>query len=225
MAYPPVQQQLLYRDDMYAAYDNQPQAITPVDIALLEPQIVAKYGVSLLLTSEQAAVCTLSVVDAPKVNGHTLQWTNISSNTNTGFGGGLDKSVLYQLSSADGIRRNFYNINVSSTLACKGTPQWQALVYQPEQSWLIDITQLPNVDTRQTVADFMRRYRFLNAQNVPLAPAIQDESDDFYQRPLQQVLREERWFVLAGRAAAIEYLTISGEPVNKQWVNTFPPLP
>lgn len=225
VAYPPVQQQLLYRDDMYAAYDNQPQAITPVDIALLEPQIVAKYGVSLLLTSEQAAVCTLSVVDAPKVNGHTLQWTNISSNTNTGFGGGLDKSVLYQLSSADGIRRNFYNINVSSTLACKGTPQWQALVYQPEQSWLIDITQLPNVDTRQTVADFMRRYRFLNAQNVPLAPAIQDESDDFYQRPLQQVLREERWFVLAGRAAAIEYLTISGEPVNKQWVNTFPPLP
>lgn len=223
--YPPVYETTLYRDDMYAAYGNQPQAITPVDIALLEPQIVAKYGVSLLLTSEQAAVCTLSVVDAPKVNGHTLQWTNISSNTNTGFGAGLDESVLYQLSSADGIRRNFYDINVSSTLACSGTPQWQALTYQPKQGWLIDITQLPNIDTTQTVADFLRRYRFLNAQNVALAPAIQGDGSDFYQRPLQQVLREERWFVLAGRAAAIEYLTISGDPVNKQWITTFPALP
>lgn len=223
--YPPVYETTLYRDDMYAAYGNQPQAITPVDIALLEPQIVAKYGVSLLLTSEQAAVCTLSVVDAPKVNGHTLQWTNISSNTNTGFGAGLDESVLYQLSSADGIRRNFYDINVSSTLACSGTPQWQALAYQPKQGWLIDITQLPNIDTTQTVADFLRRYRFLNAQNVALAPAIQGDGSDFYQRPLQQVLREERWFVLAGRAAAIEYLTISGDPVNKQWITTFPALP
>lgn len=71
----------------------------------------------------------------------------------------------------------------------------------------------------------MRRYRFLNAQNVALAPAIQGDGSDFYQRPLLQVLREERWFVLAGRAAAIEYLTISGDPVNKQWVTTFPALP
>ncbi|MGI2119266.1 hypothetical protein [Shewanella oncorhynchi] len=226
VAYPPAQQQLLYSDDMYASYVNQPQVTAPEDPDLLEPQVVAKYGVSLLLTSEQAAVCTLSVVDAPKVNEHTLQWTNTSTNTNnTGFGGGLDKFVLYQLTSADGIRRNFYDINVSSTLTCTGTPKWQALAYQPEQSWLIDITQLPNVDTHQTVADFMRRYRFLNAQNLQLAPAIQGDSSDFYQRPLQQVLREERWFVLAGRAAQIEQLTISGEPVNKQWVNTFPALP
>ncbi|MCI2962941.1 MULTISPECIES: hypothetical protein [Shewanella] len=225
VAYPPAQQQLLYSDDMYASYDNQPQPSTPADPALLEPQIVAKYGVSMLLTSEQAAVCTLSVVDAPKVNGHTLQWTNTSASSNTGFGAGLDKFVQYQLSSADGIRRNFYDIKVSSTLACTGTPKWQALAYQPEQSWLIDITQLPNLDATQTVADVMRRYRFLNAQNLPLAPAIQDYGSDFYQRPLQQVLREQRWFVLAGRAAKIEQLTISGEPVNKQWVNIFPALP
>jgi hypothetical protein len=210
---------------MYASYDNQPQPSTTVDPALLEPQIVAKYGVSMLLTSEQAAVCTLSVVDAPKVNGHTLQWTNTSASNNTGFRAGLDKFVLYQLSSADGIRRNFYDIKVSSTLACTGTPQWQALAYHPEQSWLIDVSQLPDLDTTQTVAEFMRRYRFLNAQNLPLAPAMQGDSSDFYQRPLQQVLREQRWFVLAGRAAQIEQLSISGEPVNKQWVNTFPALP
>ncbi|MGL5394016.1 MAG: hypothetical protein ACRDBQ_01920 [Shewanella sp.] len=222
-AYPPVYQQTLYSDDMYASHDDQAQPEIPVDPALLEPQMVAKYGVSLLLTAEQAAVCRLSVVDAPKVNGHTLQWTHISSNSS--LGGGLDKLMLYQLTSADGIRRNFYDIQVSSTLACSGTPQWQALAYQPEQGWLIDITQLPNLDTNQTVADFMRQYRFLNAQNLPLAPAMQVDSSDFYQRPLQQVLREQRWFMLAGRAAAIEYLTISGEPVNKQWVNTFPALP
>lgn len=222
-AYPPVYQQTLYSDDMYASHDDQAQPAIPVDPALLEPQMVAKYGVSLLLTAEQAAVCRLSVVDAPKVNGHTLQWTHISSNSS--LGGGLDKLMLYQLTSADGIRRNFYDIQVSSTLACSGTPQWQALAYQPEQGWLIDITQLPNLDTTQTVADFMRQYRFLNAQNLPLAPAMQVDSSDFYQRPLQQVLREQRWFMLAGRAAAIEYLTISGEPINKQWVNTFPALP
>lgn len=223
VAYPPVYQQTLYRDDMYASYDDQGQPSIPVDPALLEPQMVAKYGVSLLLTAEQAAVCKLSVVDAPKVNGHILQWTHISSYTS--LGGGLDKLMLYQLTSVDGIRRNFYDIQVSSALACSGTPQWQALAYKPEQGWLIDITQLPNLDTTQTVADFMRQYRFLNAQNLPLAPAMQVDSSDFYQRPLQQVLREQRWFVLAGRAAAIEYLTISGEPVNKQWVNTFPALP
>lgn len=222
-AYPPVYQQTLYSDDMYASHDDQAQPAIPVDPALLEPQMVAKYGVSLLLTAEQAAVCRLSVVDAPKVNGHTLQWTHISSNSS--LGGGLDKLMLYQLTSADGIRRNFYDIQVSSTLACSGTPQWQALAYQPKQGWLIDITQLPNLDTNQTVADFMRQYRFLNAQNLPLAPAMQVDSSDFYQRPLQQVLREQRWFMLAGRAAAIEYLTISGEPVNKQWVSTFPALP
>jgi hypothetical protein len=223
VAYPPAQQQLLYSEDMYAPYDNQPQTATPVAPALLEPQIVAKYGVSLQLTSEQVAVCTLSVVDAPKVNGHTLQWTQIS--TNTGFGSGPEKRVLYQLSSADGIRRNFYAIKVSSALACTGTPQWQAVAYQPELSWLIDISQLPDLDTTQTVADFMRRYRFLNAQDLPLAPLVRDNGSEFYQRPLQQVLHHERWLVLAGRAAQIEHLTISGEPVNKQWVNTFPALP
>ncbi|MFB2775257.1 hypothetical protein [Shewanella xiamenensis] len=221
--YPPVYETTLYRDDMYARYDEQPHPSIPDDPALLEPQMLAKYGVGLQLTSEQAAVCRLSVVDAPQVDGHTLQWTSIKSENS--LVEQLDKSVQYQLTSADGIRRNFYGIRVASTLACTGTPQWQALTYQPKQGWLIDITQLPNLDTTQTVADFMRRYRFLNAQNVALAPAIQGDGSDFYQRPLLQVLREERWFVLAGRAAAIEYLTISGDPVNKQWITTFPALP
>ncbi|MFG0454958.1 hypothetical protein [Shewanella mangrovisoli] len=223
VAYPPVDQRTLYRDDMYARYNEAPQEALATDPALLEPQMVAKYGVSLQLSAEQAAVCSLTVVDAPQVDGHSLQWTQIKSENS--MAEHLEKTVLYQLTSADGIRRNFYDIKVSSALSCSGTPEWHALAYQPKQGWLIDTTQLPELDTTQTVGEVMRHYRFLNAQNIPLAPFMQAERDDFYQRPLQQVLHQDRWFELQGRVQAIEYLKVSGEPINKQWVTTFPALP
>lgn len=90
---------------------------------------------------------------------------------------------------------------------------------------MIDTTQLPELDTTQTVGEVMRRYRFLNTQNIPLAPFMPEDRDDFYQRPLQQVLHQDRWFELQGRVQAIEYLKVSGEPINKRWVTTFPALP
>ena len=192
--------------------------------ALLEPQIVNTYGLSLQLTAEQAAVCTLSISDAPKVNGHTLQWTLLKTSSNVS--GAPDKHARYVLSTADGIRRNFYDIKLNSNLSCSGTPQWHIVDYQPQQNWLIDITRLPDVDTEQSVAEFMQRYRFLNAQGLALAPLVlPNQIDDFYQQPLQQVLHKQRWFVLWGRSQTIEQLSVSGEPVNKQWHSQFPALP
>ena len=226
LTYPPSQEYPLYNEDMFDGFYDEFNASAPAeaDPALLEPQKVNKYGLSLQLSAEQAAVCTLNVSDAPDVNGHKLQWTQIKTSNN--LSGAPDKHIRYMLSTADGIRRNFYGIKVSSSLTCAGTPQWQTLAYQPAQSWLIDISQLPGVDINQSVADFVQRYRFLNAQNLPLAPLATDNSNgDFYQRPLQQVLHNERWFAVRGRTVSVKHLTTSGEPVNKQWHTQFPALP
>ena len=226
LTYPPAQEYPLYNEDMFDGFYDEfkESAPTQADPALLAPQTVNNYGLSLQLSAGQAAVCALNVSDAPDVNGHKLQWTRINSSNN--LSGAPDKHARYQLSTADGVRSNFYGIKVSSRLVCAGTPQWQTLAYQPEQSWLIDISQLPGVDINQSVADFVQRYRFLNAQNLPLAPLITDNSNaDFYQRPLQQVLHNERWFAVHGRTVSIKHLTTSGEPVDKQWHTQFPPLP
>jgi len=225
-AYPPAHEELLYLEDMYdGLYDNFAEfAPQQADPALLELQMVNNYGASLQLSAEQAAVCTLSMTQAPEVNGHKLQWTQIKTSNN--LSGAPDKHILYKLTTADGIRRNFYGIKVSSSLICAGTPEWQTVAYQPEQNWLIDISQLPGVDTSQSVADFVQHYRFLNAKGQALAPSIPaDSSNDFYQQPLQQVLQDDRWFALAGRSLTIEQLITTGEPVNKQWHTQFPALP
>lgn len=226
LTYPPSQEYPLYNEDMFDGFYDEFNASAPAeaDPALLEPQKVNKYGLSLQLSAEQAAVCTLNISEAPDVNGHKLQWTQIKTSNN--LSGAPDKHARYQLTTADGIRRNFYGIKVSSSLTCTGTPEWQTLAYQPEQSWLIDISQLPDVDTSQSVADFVQRYRFLNAQDLPLAPLATDNSNgDFYQRPLQQVLHNGRWFAVHGRTASIKHLITGGEPVNKQWHTQFPALP
>jgi hypothetical protein len=225
-AYPPAHEQLLYNEDSYGGFYDEFKDTAPPqpDPALLEPQIVNTYGLSLQLTAEQAAVCTLSISDAPKVNGHTLQWTLL--NNSNSQPGAPAKHARYQLSTADGIRRNFYGIKLSSSLNCSGTPQWHTVDYQPQQNWLIDITRLPGIDTEQSVAEFMQHYRFLNAQGLPLAPLVlPSQIDDFYQQPLQQVLHKQRWFALLGRSQTIEQLSVSGEPVNKQWHSQLPALP
>lgn len=224
--YPPAHEQLLYLEDMYdGLYDTFAEfAPQQADPALLELQMVNNYGVSLQLTAEQAAVCTLTIIEAPAVNDHKLQWTPLKTSNN--LSGAPDKHARYMLSTADGIRRNFYDIKVSSRLTCAGTPEWQTVAYQPEQNWLIDISQLPGVDTSQSMADFMKRYRFLNARGQALAPSIPaDGSNDFYQQPLQQVLQDARWFALAGRSLTIEQLITTGEPVSKLWHTQFPALP
>lgn len=223
---PPVDEELLYNSDYYAkfvGYEQLPEPMIPANPILIEPETVAKYGVSLTLTAEQATMCTLDVVDGPEINGHKLRWTNI--NAMNSHGNDLDKFIRYKLTSADGIRRNFYGIRVSSYLTCAGTPQWQSIAYKPEQSWLIDITQLPSVDTSQSIADFMRRYRFLNAQNLPLAPFMKVRDTDYYQRSLQQALYNGRWLKLAGDAVHIERLVVVDKPIQKEIVSTFPPLP
>ncbi|MCS4308492.1 hypothetical protein M2404_002849 [Rheinheimera pacifica] len=224
--YPPAHEELLYLEDMYdGIYDNFAEfAPQQADPALLDLQRVNNYGVSLQLSAEQAAVCTLSITQAPEVNGHKLQWVQVKTSNN--LSGAPDKHIRYMLSTADGIRRNFYGIKVSSNLTCAGTPQWQTVAYQPEQNWLIDISQLPDVDTTLSVSQFMQRYRFLNVRKQALAPLIStDSSPDFYQQPLQQVLQDGRWFALAGRSLTIEQLITTGEPVNKQWHTQFPALP
>ncbi|MGP9802323.1 hypothetical protein [Rheinheimera sp. NSM] len=225
-AYPPAHEQLLYNEDRFDGFYDEFKDTAPAqpDPALLEPQIVNRYGLSLQLTAEQAAVCTLSITDAPKVNGHALQWTLLKTSSNVS--GAPDKHARYVLSTADGIRRNFYDIKLSSSLSCSGTPQWHTVDYQPEQNWLIDINRMPDVDITQSVAEFMQRYRFLNAQGLALAPLVlPNQVDDFYQQPLQLVLQDDRWFALWGRSQTIEQLTVSGEPVNKQWHSQLPALP
>jgi|GEM_PF-1127147 hypothetical protein len=225
-AYPPAHEQLLYSEDSYGGFYDEFKDTAPAqpDPALLEPQIVNRYGLSLQLSAEQAAVCAVNISEAPKVNGHSLKWTRLKSSNN--LSGSPDKHARYQLTTADGIRRNFYDIKLSSSLNCTGTPQWQAVDYQPQQSWLIDINQLPGVDTEQSVAEFMQRYRFLNARGLALAPLVlPHQIDDFYQQPLQQILHNGRWFAVWGRSHSIEQLSVSGEPVSKQWHSHFPALP
>ncbi|MDX3772830.1 hypothetical protein QE250_01735 [Chromatiaceae bacterium AAb-1] len=225
----------LYQDDEFSFYTTDAAPVPAVvTLAELEPE-QAEHSLAITLSSEQAAVCELTILQAPQVNGHKLKWLPVADKTYRyiSFDEGLilSRQQRWQLASEDGIRQYFYDIEVKSRLACKGEPVWQTLVYDDEDSfWLVNLTELdPELDLSLPVAEFIRQYRFLNRNGKALAlsipPALFDSGTKVQQLPLQALLTDGKWLKIAGRAVAAEKVVLKDKPLIREWTTHFAPLP
>lgn len=231
----PLRDSYLYQDDEFSFYSTD-AAPSPVVVALadLEPEL-ADNSLNLTLSSEQAAVCELAVVQAPEVNGHKLKWLPVADNTYRyiSFNEGLilSRQQRWQLASEDGIRQYFYDIEVKSRLACKGEPVWQTLTYGNDDSfWLVNLTELdPELDLSLPVAEFIRQYRFLNRNGKALAlsipPVLFDSDIKIQHQPLHALLTDGKWLKIGGRAVAVEKIVVNDKPLTREWNSRFAPLP
>lgn len=220
---PPASQYLLFDEDRFGSFyqdESQPEVVNQ-DPAKLAPELVDNFGLALTLSAELAQLCTLTVTEAPKVSEQSIVWSLVSDPQQRQ----LPKQVRYQLSTADGVRRYFYDISVSSELTCEGTPEWQVLEYQPETAWLIDVTRLPEWDPNWSMATMLQRYRFLNSEGLALSPVHNDWSVNLLEQTLGEQLTEQRFLKIQGRVAQIQQLTVTGEPKTHNWQTKFPALP
>ena len=221
---PPTNQYLLFDEDrfgQYAADDELSPPPVPQNPADVKPEPVNNFGLAVHLSAELAQLCTLTVVEAPEVSGQALVWQLVAQSPRQV----LPKQVTYQLSTADGIRRYFYDIDVTTSLSCKGTPHWQRLDYTPEVSWLVDLNKLPEWEPGWTMATLLQRYRFLNHEGLALSPVQSGWSYDLSEQQLSTQLHNEHYLRIQGRVMQIQQLTQQGEPVNRNWSYRFPALP
>lgn len=221
---PPTNQYLLFDEDrfgQYAADDELSPPPVPQNPADVKPEPVNNFGLAVHLSAELAQLCTLTVNEAPQVSGQALQWQLVPQSPRQA----LPKQVKYQLSTTDGIRRYFYDIDVTTSLSCKGTPHWQRLDYTPEVSWLVDLNKLPEWEPGWTMATLLQRYRFLNHEGLALSPVQSGWSYDLSEQQLSTQLHNEHYLRIQGRVTQIQHLTQQGEPVTDDWSYRFPALP
>ena len=110
---PPTNQYLLFDEDrfgQYAADDELSPPPVPQNPAAVKPEPVNNFGLAVHLSADLAQLCTLTVNEAPQVSGQALQWQLVPESPRQA----LPKQVTYQLSTADGIRRYFYDIDVQA---------------------------------------------------------------------------------------------------------------
>lgn len=231
----PLRDSYLYQDDEFNFYSTDP-APSPVVVALadLEPEL-AEHRLGITLSSEQAAVCELTVVKAPQVSGHKLKWLPVADNTYRyiSFNEGLilSRQQHLRLASEDGIRQYFYDIEVKSRLVCKGEPVWQTLTYGDGDSfWLVNLAALdPELDLSLPVSEFIRQYRFLNRNGKALAlsipPVLFDAEIKVQHQPLHALLTDGKWLKIGGRAVTAEKIVVNDKPLTREWNSRFAPLP
>lgn len=227
----PLQDEFLYQEDQFSQLTSEQdvESLSLKDMPLPQPD---NHALTLTLSAEQAALCELTVVEAPDVNGHTLRWQQVADNYY--YSSDIKpKQQRWQLTSEDGIRQYFYDMKVTSRLQCDGDPQWTALPHNQRGSfWRLDITELdPELDVSMPLSQFIARYRFLNRNHKALALAYLPQQyegkavDEQSMQRLQSILIDGRWLKIAGRAVVVEKLQIQGQAISREWTAEFAPLP
>ena len=175
-----------------------------------------------LLPSDWATICQLSVIGDNKVDGHSLEWLAEDEDSYNQLGG-----TYYNLSTDDNKEQFFKNLSVTSQLQCEGTPSWQTINYQAnvKTPWLVSLKTLGNVNTQQTVAEFISHYRFLNKHAEPLVVVTPDRS--FINNPKTTLLKDiilpdEHAINIAGKVKSIKKLVIRGQPQTRKWTHNYP---
>ncbi len=181
------------------------------------------------LPFEWENVCQFSVLDAPEINGQTLVWKP-QPKTNNDVAGAPSKieknTTAYQLMTSDGIRLYFYDLEITTRLACKGTPSWKAVTLSPSAfPWLIDVNATESFDKNLTLKQFVSRYRIYSKTGELLRPI--DRLGYFIpvdDRPISEVLFDGKYIKMSGKISRVEYYDVEGEPLEKTFVTRFPPL-
>lgn len=223
-ALPPRSEETLFYDDQFSSVAKDSSAL--IDINQFKPQQQNEQSLAFSLPAEWAQTCKLSVSNAPEINHHPLIWYSEPVKNSLRY---LPEKFDYVLATDDGIRRYFYGMDVTTQMRCSDTPVWEKLAYEfSDKPWLVDIAKIDGkIDRTQTAKQFLGGYRLLNQQKKPLTLAEPQSGaaiklDD---RPLKELLIDNRWLRIAGCPVTIEKRVFSGAASQQSWVTRFKPLP
>lgn len=205
--------------------------VAPFDLQTLALEDAELNRLRLTLTTEQAALCQLQVLDAPSEAGHALSFLPAPAERDYSGGLQLPATQQWQLRTDDGVRQYFYGIELRAQLRCSGRASWDEVDFElGERPWLIDPRRLPGYvdEPGQRAASFLGRYRFVDESGraLTLLPATsQQQGLDIGIAALSEYLTEEGLLRLAGTPVRVEQLRSDGEPLEKTWTTRLAPLP
>ena len=199
-----------------------------------EPEGADQNRLSLRLPIGVGSACELAA-DAPAQEGHALVWRPEDQRA-SGFGIGQPRTgehpdtERWVLMTDDGVRVYFYGIDVTTTLRCPGQPAWQAreLDSDRDKPWLVDIDAVVEgeIDPDMQAARFFDSHRFIDTRGKPVRPMLKHMSadtrlDDWRvegaKHRVSDYLDESGRIRFWGNIAAVQSLTFSGAPIEKQW--------
>ncbi|OEE67582.1 hypothetical protein A1OO_17720 [Enterovibrio norvegicus FF-33] len=174
-------------------------------------------------------VCQFSIDNTPHVSGHPLVWKPQPKTSNDVAGGPTkieDNTTAYQFTTPDGIRRYFYDMEITTRLSCEGTPSWEEMALAPSPfPWLIDVSKVAGFDPQQSVKQFISGYRIYNKHGEPLSPIDRyGKALTAGDSPLSEALFDGTYIKMSGKISRIEHFSVEGEPLERVFVTMFPPL-
>lgn len=227
LLFPPKKTQKNQRDLQFNTASLQ--ALKPVSFA--SPQLY------LTLTPEQATICDLQVTSDSKDSGSKLvmkenlepdEFYYRASNLK------MTRKAVYQLMTADGVQRYFYDQQVALKLSCKGEPSWQTQdITLAERNWMIPLESLlgkhwQDTYTDMPMSDFLRNYRFVDAKGRALVVLPKDStrrSVDYFTTELSEFITNDGFLRIGGQVDKVEKLIATGKPFTKSWSHQLPSLP
>ncbi|MBE1274605.1 hypothetical protein [Enterovibrio baiacu] len=181
------------------------------------------------LPHEWENVCQFSIDNAPEINGHSLVWKPQSKTSNDVAGGPTkieDNTSAYQLTTPDGIRRYFYDLEITTRFACEGKPSWDEVAINPSPlPWLIDVSTVVDFDHEQTVKQFISGYRIFDKHGEKLLPVDRyGNALTALDSPLSETLFERKYIKMSGKISRVEHYSIEGDPLERTFVTKLPPI-
>lgn len=167
-----------------------------------------------------SSVCKAEVINDVEINHNGLIWQGHSK--------GPFPTDAFQLMTEDGIKQHFYDLTVETRLTCEGSPQWQTIPNVTNQAypWLMNLSQLASITEDQPISALFKAYRFSGHDGELLwALDRKGESIQHFDHPLSTILYDGKYLKFSGNIIEVSQLQATGEPQEKTWVTTFPPLP
>lgn len=216
-----------------------PKSEEPFSIESAFPVVSNIYGLKFTLPQDWQQSCELRVAKGFSVNNHSVLWLR----------NGSQRSEFF-LSTEDGIRRNFYNKEVTTELTCNSRPEETYFTPQTvsNKPWLINVDSLneldPNVDVlSMTIETFVQRFKFYNRdQNSLVVLDAQKELtgfesfsnsgapdryrvNPFRQELLSSILSDEGYLVVSGVVTSGKLTSLQPFQYQRQWQHSFPAFP
>lgn len=167
-----------------------------------------------------SSICQAKVVNDVEINGNGLMWRGRAR-----WPYPIDS---LQLMTEDGIKKHFYDVTVETRLQCKGSPQWKGRpdVINRTYPWLVELSLLTKITAEQPIHALFEQYRF-NGNKSDLLWLLDLEGEDlhYFDSPISTILHDGKYLKFSGNIIDVSELQATGEPQEKKWTTTFPPLP
>ncbi|MCC5810942.1 MAG: hypothetical protein JJU06_11260 [Ectothiorhodospiraceae bacterium] len=227
----------LYREEESfsgAAYGDD-RAFATAGLMELEPETFGRPQLYLTLTPEQSVLCELVSPVGNDLAGRKLGWKRYQPYRGWTSQLRLSPREIYQFASDNGEQSYFYQHEVTIGLHCDGRPEWRALdIDLGERDWLVELTELLGDDWEEhelasrPLAEFLKRYRFLDDRERPLGVMLPSSSARALQvseNTLREFATGDGKLRIGGHVQRVERLHATGEPLTREWTHRFPDLP